>query len=159
LPLKSKLSAKASFNKAQEIQAKLDELLTRSDEIVVLLTKEAKSKSADIINISGRQRMLSQKMAALYMLKVWGLRDSDFDKKLQASIHLFKESHERLLHYEKNSDEIKKLLSKVAREFKFFEFMSHSKSRFIPSLIYKKSNEILRDMDRVTKLYTDKELK
>jgi len=46
------------------------------------------------------------------------------------------------------------LLNKAKRSFMFFEFMNRSKKKFIPSLIYKKSNDILKNMNRVTGLYT-----
>jgi hypothetical protein len=49
--------------------------------------------------------------------------------------------------------EIKVLLSKVKRSFMFFEMMSRSKSKFVPTLIYKKSNDILVNMNRVTQKY------
>ena len=41
----------------------------------------------------------------------------------------------------------------------FFEMMSRSKSKFIPSLIYKKSNDILKKMNEVTELYVKEETK
>jgi len=37
--------------------------------------------------------------------------------------------------------------------------MNKSSSKFIPSLIYKKSNEILKDMNTVTGLYAAQESK
>lgn len=66
---------------------------------------------------------------------------------------LFKDSLQKLKHFEKNTPQINALLKKVERSFMFFEVMNRSQSRFIPALIYKKSNEILQDMDKVTDLY------
>jgi len=54
-----------------------------------------------------------------------------------------------------NTKEITTLLAKVKRSFIFFEMMNRSKSKFVPTLIYKKSNDILHNMDRVTILYTE----
>jgi hypothetical protein len=94
-------------------------------------------------------------MAGLYMLKVWGVEDPQFRQKLDDSMKLFKESLEKLEKYEGNTKEINELLAKVKRSFRFFEMMNKSSNRFIPTLIYKKSNDILRDMNEVTIKYTE----
>jgi ribosome-binding factor A len=66
---------------------------------------------------------------------------------------LFKTSLQKLMKYEKNTPEIVSLLKKAQRSFKFFEFMNKAKNRFVPSLIYKKSNDILKNMNKATGLY------
>ena len=93
------------------------------------------------------------------MLKVWGIDDSEFKNKMKNSMELFKSSLQRLTKYENNTAEISTLLKKVKRSFMFFEIMNKSKSKFIPSLIYKKSNDILKNMNRVTQLYVSSESK
>jgi hypothetical protein len=97
--------------------------------------------------------MLSQRMASLYMLKVWNVEDANFKQKMKDAIALFKTSLTKLNDYKQNTPEIKTLLKKVKRNFMFFEMMNRSKSKFIPSLIYKKSNDILKDMNTITGLY------
>jgi nitrate/nitrite-specific signal transduction histidine kinase len=152
-PIKTKLERKPIKESASKLQVDLESLLKEADNATQLFAKQTKERTGEIINIAGRQRMLSQKMASLYMLKVWGLDDEKFSKKMKDTMDLFKKSHNKLESFEKNTPEIKKLLSKVKKSFMFFEFMGRSKSKFIPSLIYKKSNDILRDMNEVTNLY------
>jgi len=147
------LLANPEKSKVKQLQNNLSKLLIQADKITKLLAINSKKSSGDIINIAGRQRMLSQKMASLYMLKVWGFNDDKFIDKLNNSILLFKQSKEILKNSNINTDEINNLLSSVDKSFMFFEMMSRSKSKFIPSLIYKKSNDILRDMNIVTGLY------
>jgi hypothetical protein len=101
--------------------------------------------------------MLSQRMASLYMLKVWGVNDPKFKDKMTKTMELFKKSHEVLKKSSMNTPEINKLLTKVERAFMFFEIMNKSSSKFIPALIYKKSNEILKNMNTVTGLYAAQE--
>lgn len=101
--------------------------------------------------------MLSQRMASLYMLKVWGVDDPQFKKKMDEAMKLFRESLDRLKQSEMNTPEITSLLEKAEKSFKFFEIMNRSKSKFIPALIYKKSNEILKDMNTATGLYAAQE--
>jgi nitrate/nitrite-specific signal transduction histidine kinase len=158
-PIKEALNQPPSKEKAGKMQEDLEALLKQSNEAVGLFAKQTGKESGEIINISGRQRMLSQRMASLYMLKVWGVDDPEFKKKMTASMKLFKDSLERLKASSMNTPKITALLQKAEKSFKFFEIMNKSNSKFIPALIYKKSNEILKDMNTVTGLYAAQESK
>ena len=138
---------------AKKLKTMLEDLLKIANEATVDFTKQSKKTSAQIVNISGRQRMLSQKMASLYMLRVWGVDDKNFSKKMNEAMELFDSSHKKLKDYKENTPQINALLKKVENSFSFFKIMSRSKSRFIPTLIYKKSNDILKNMDEITHLY------
>jgi len=159
IPLKKTLSESPSKEKVEKLQIDLDALLKASDDTTKLFAKESGKVSGEIINKSGRQRMLSQRMASLYMLKVWEVKDPQFKTKLDDAMKLFKVSLDELEKSDLNTDEIKTLLAKVKRSFMFFEMMSKSKSKFVPTLIYKKSNDILVNMNSATQKYVALETK
>ncbi|NEW59973.1 hypothetical protein GSY74_01640 [Sulfurovum sp. bin170] len=89
------------------------------------------------------------------MLKVWDVEDDKFKKKLKSAMSLFKSSLEKLKKSKLNSNETTKLLNRVEKSFMFFEVMNRSSIRFIPTLIYKKSDDILKNMNIVTKNYVE----
>jgi nitrate/nitrite-specific signal transduction histidine kinase len=156
-PIKKSLEEPPAKEKAGKMQEDLEALLKQANEAVGLFAKQTGKESGEIINISGRQRMLSQRMASLYMLKVWGVNDPKFKEKMKKAMHLFKTSLDRLKKANMNTPQINKLLARAERSFTFFEVMNKSQSKFIPALIYKKSNDILKDMNTVTGLYAAQE--
>ena len=151
--IKKTLTLRPDKKNVGKLQESLDVLLKESNRTTELFAKDTGEESGEIINISGRQRMLSQRMAGLYMLKVWGVDDKQFKEKMGETMKLFKDSLEKLKKSKLNTDEIKTLLSKVEKSFMYFEVMNRSSNVFIPTLIYKKSDDILKNMNSVTKLY------
>ena len=156
-PIKKALSETPSKENAGKMQEDLEALLKQSNEAVGLFAKQTGKASGEIINISGRQRMLSQRMASLYMLKVWGIADPQFATKMTKAMELYRTSLEKLKKSDMSTADIQKLLAKSGKAFKFFEIMNKSSSKFIPTLIYKKSNEMLKDMNTATGLYAAQE--
>ena len=158
-PIQKRLQEAPSIEHAGMLQEDLEKLLKASDDATKLFVKESGKASGEMVNIAGRQRMLSQRMASLYMLKVWGVEDPKFKTKLDDTLKLFKTSLAKLETSPLNNEESKALLSKVKRSFMFFEMMNRSNSKFVPTLIYKKSNDILKNMNTVTQIYVKSEVK
>jgi len=137
---------------AIKLNNSLNNLLKVSDDLTKAF--EGDKAGSEIINISGRQRMLSQKMASIYMLKVWNVGDESINKSLDDTMALFAESSKTLKEAKETTPEIKKILVKVDKLFLYLKMMNkRDTQKFIPSLIYKKSNDMLKKMNDATILY------
>lgn len=156
-PIKKTLQEAPSKDKVVKLQEDLEILLNAANKSTGLITKSSGKASSDIVNTAGKQRMLSQRMASLYMLKVWDITDPTFEEKLTKAMDEFSQAHETLLASKLNTDETNLLLEKTGMAFMFFEMSRESKSkRYVPSLINKSATKILTNMNTVTQLYSKK---
>ncbi len=152
--------AKAPFN--EENGASMldysETLLEASNDIVKRIEAFTNKKAAKIVNLSGRQRMLTQRIAKFYIAYQAGFKDINTINQLKKSITEFEKAHLVLTKYKKNTTKIRHLLNKVARLWNVVnKFYANVERGGLPVIVLSSTDKIMNLMNEVTQLYVQLE--
>lgn len=133
-----------------------DQLLEQSEAVVKQIEAGAKADSAWLINRAGRQRMLSQRIAKLYMARAWNLPAVGIEEQFDSAVSQFSKALNELDNAKENTPEIKAAIAKANSQWKFSSagFSLSSKGEFVPTVIAISTETLLGQMHSLTVAYT-----
>ncbi len=149
------------------IIANNEELLKRSNDLVQTFKREyatynfLEDARKEIVDIAGRQRMLTQKMTKEKMLVTLGINPQTNWKKMVATVELFDTSLKRLMYGDKKHYIIKPTNPKLVAQYKIVASLwqelkpIYLKKRNSPkelNFIIQKNPILLKEMDKAVKL-------
>lgn len=152
IPVKDIVTQEVMRSRAEELRELSEGLLKSSHQVVLLLQKLSGSESGRLVNIAGRQRMLSQRLSSLYILKSWGFESPKYGEAYLLAIKEYRSALNELKSAPMNTRKIKNSLVDVERYFKMFE-NSNSMKVSAPSMIRRSAAKMLTMMNDVTMLY------
>lgn len=140
---------------AKELISLSDTLFIKSNKVVSVLENKANTKSATLVNTSGKQRMLSQKIAKLYMAMAWQIDKENLTIDFDNALKEYEKGLAQLNAAQENTPAINKKLNKVNAQWKFSKagFSQYKEDRFVPTLISVTTESILKKMDELTADY------
>jgi predicted transcriptional regulator len=129
-----------------------ESLLEGSDYIVKALTKGKSSNH--IIDISGKERMLSQRIAKYYIAYQAGIQDDNTLAQMQESVKEFNSILKELMSNKTNTPEINKKLADVNTMWKIVEkFYLNIEKGGLPKIVYSTTSDITTQMNSIVRLY------
>jgi len=132
-----------------------DRLLAQSEKVVQLIEKHTGSQGARLVNRSGRQRMLSQRIAKLYLALSWHLPVDQVNTQFQRAVEEFDVALKELQSAEQNTPAIHKALQQVDAQWSFSRagFRLSADSRYVPTVITTTTETLLWQMNELTTQY------
>ena len=153
-PVKQIATGKVDRKMAPQLRNKSEELLKRAHEVVLLLEASSGTNAGHLVNIAGRQRMLTQRMANLYLLQSWGFTDPQYQADYQQAIEEFSSALKELQAARENTPEINAGLKEVSQNWEVFKMSGKMRDgNYIPALVVRSLDKILVKMNEITGQY------
>jgi len=129
-----------------------ESMLEGSQYVVQALTKGKASN--EIIDIAGKQRMLSQRIAKYYIAYQAGIKDDNTINQTKETVKEFDAILKKLIANPSNTIEIKKELAKVNKMWNIvYKFYLNIEKGGLPIIVFSTTDDITKKMNKIVGMY------
>lgn len=153
LPFKEMLVLPNSRINVEILLLTNDDLLRAAHKVVLLLQEESGTSFGRLVNISGRQRMLSQRMGKFYMLRAWGFTGAEINVEAEKAKKEFQEALAELRAAPENTPALTKELQEAQKMWDLLKHGLERDKKLIPLIVALSSEKLLRKMNEITGMY------
>ena len=117
-------------------------------------TQPIATPELELISLTGKLCRKPMEVTIDYLIRMWGVEVKNYHANIETTITKYHNNLKLLSKNKLNNAESLALLKKAKKEFKFFEFMYKSKTKFVPSLLSKKADDnflIIRSIKQIYK--------
>lgn len=150
------VGAPPSPDNGRKVLAFSDEVLALAQQGTQQLEQKSGTNAGKLINLAGRQRMLSQRLAKFYQANSWGVGDDKTAANMDKARKEFSEALQTLAAAPVDTQQIKEGLELVKQQWFFFENALGQKSgpdKRPQTAVATTSERILDEMEGVVALY------
>lgn len=142
-------------DKARQVLAVSEQVLKLAHQGTQQLEAQGNSASGALVNLSGRQRMLSQRMAKFYQAQAWGIADAEAQQQMGAARREFAQALLELEAARVNTPAIREGLALVRQQWIFFDaaLAARAVEGRAQTSVATSSERILEEMEGVVALY------
>jgi nitrate/nitrite-specific signal transduction histidine kinase len=152
------VGAAANKTGADTVMTSANQVLALANQGTVQLEAVSGKPAGRLVNIAGRQRMLSQRMAAMYLSASWGVQADASAKAMNTAREEFVKAHAELKAAPESSPQIKAELDLAEQQYGFFDAALRAlkvggANTQAQADVFTTSERILQVMDGVTGMY------
>ncbi len=154
LPVKTIATGPVQREQAQALRERAEKLLVAAHQVVLMLADQSGTNQGHLVNIAGRQRMLTQRMGNLYMMMSWKFDDEVYRKDYETATDEFEKALQELNGANENTQEIGNILTQVNQNWGMYKLSNRmGNDEYVPVLVARMLDKILEQMNDITGLY------
>ena len=141
--------------KMHDLRVMVEKFTVRCEEVAEDIAKDTGIKGEHDVVLVAELGMESQRLAALYLMKAWGVADPNYEEEVKEVVDQTEKLYKELFEADEKlvSKEIKEKLKKVEKDFIAFSVMATSTSgRFMPSAAEKMASKIFDELRTILKM-------